>query len=132
VGIILALVSLALVVAILWDSFEAMIFPRRVTRRIRPTCFFYRTTWTLWSFAARRMKPGRRRESFLSVFGPLSMVALFATWIALLIFGFAALHWSLATPMGRQAIAAISAPTGISTARLSSLWATATSRPSSR
>lgn len=98
-AILLALLSLALVAAILWDSFEAMIFPRRITRRVRPTRFFYRSTWMLWSFAARRMKPGRGRESFLSVFGPLSMLALFATWIALLIFGFAALHWSLATPM---------------------------------
>jgi hypothetical protein len=99
VAIILAFVSLAFVVAILWDSFEAMIFPRRVTRRFRPARFFYRTTWTLWRLVARRFSPGRRREAFLSIFGPLSMLALLATWIVLLIFGFAALHWSLATPM---------------------------------
>jgi len=98
-AILLSLLSLALVVAILWDSFEAMIFPRRITRRIRPARFFYRVTWTLWRLVARRISPGRRREAFLSIFGPLSMLALFATWIALLIFGFAALHWSLATPL---------------------------------
>src|SRR5262249_51919855 len=99
VGSILAIASLAVVVAILWDSFEAMISPRRVTRRFRPTRFFYRTTWMLWSFVARRIKPGRRRETFLSLYGPLSMLALFATWVALLIFGFALLHWSLETPL---------------------------------
>jgi hypothetical protein len=96
---LLALASLVLLVLILWDSFEAMIFPRRITRTIRPTRFFYRTTWMAWRFVACRMKPGRRRETFLSLFGPLSMLALFATWVAFLIFGFALLHWALATPI---------------------------------
>src|SRR5438552_1075599 len=96
---IIACASVVLIVLILWDSFEAMVFPRRVTRLLRPTRLFYRSTWMLWNFAACRLKPGRRRESFLSIFGPLSLLALFATWVALLIFGFALLHWSLATPM---------------------------------
>jgi hypothetical protein len=98
-GTVFALISLVLLVFILWDSFEAMIFPRRVTRTIRPTRFFYQMTWMLWSFVARRMNPGRRRETFLSIFGPLSLLALFATWVSCLIFCFALLHWSLATPM---------------------------------
>jgi hypothetical protein len=96
---VLAFVSLTLIVLILWDSFESMVFPRRVTRAIRPTRFFYRSTWMVWSLVARRMQPGRRRETLLSVFGPLSLLALFATWVAVLIFAFALLHWSLATPM---------------------------------
>ena len=74
-GIVLAVAALTLIALILWDGFEAMIFPRRVTRTIRPTRFFYRFTWMLWSFTARRIKPGRRRETFLSVFGPLSLLA---------------------------------------------------------
>jgi hypothetical protein len=98
-SLILTLASLALILLILWDSFEAMIFPRRVTRTIRPTRLFYRSTWRLWSLVACRMKPGRRRETFLSVFGPLSLLALFATWIAILIFAFGLVHWSLETPI---------------------------------
>ena len=48
---------------------------------------------------AGRMQPGRRRETLLSVFGPLSLLALIGAWVVSLIFGFALLHWSLATPM---------------------------------
>ena len=96
---ILALASLALLLFILWDSFEVMIFPRRVTRAFRPTRVYYRTLWKLWRFVACRVKRPRYRETFLSVFGPLSLLGLFATWIFILIFAFAALHWSLGTPM---------------------------------
>jgi hypothetical protein len=96
---VFAFASLVFLVLILWDGFEAMVFPRRVTRTIRPTRLFYRLTWTSWRVVARRMKPGRRRETFLSVFGPLSMLALFATWVVLLISSLALLHWSLETPM---------------------------------
>jgi hypothetical protein len=37
----------------MWDAFEAMVLPRRVTRRLRPTRLFYRVTWGLWSAVAR-------------------------------------------------------------------------------
>jgi hypothetical protein len=97
--IVAAILSLALIGFTLWDAFEAMVFPRRVTRTYRPTRLFYRSTWSFWRLAARALHPGRRRESFLSVFGPLSLLGLFMTWVAILITGFALLHWSLATPM---------------------------------
>jgi hypothetical protein len=49
--------------------------------------------------AALRIRPGKRREAFLSIFGPLSMLGLFATWVSGLIIGFGWLHWSLGTVM---------------------------------
>jgi hypothetical protein len=64
---------------------------------------YYRATWMAWRFLARHFNPGRRRETFLSIFGPLSMLGLFATWVVLLISGFALLHWSLATPLNLPA-----------------------------
>jgi hypothetical protein len=97
--IVLILVSLALIVLTLWEAFESMVFPRRVTRSYRFTRFYYRSTWLLWRRAARGITTARRRETFLSIFGPLSLLGLFATWIAILIFGFALLHWGLSTPM---------------------------------
>src|SRR5262245_47829736 len=98
-GVVLALASVALIVLVLWDSFEAMVLPRRVTRRFRPTRLFYRATWALWRTAAWPLKHGRQREGFLSIFGPLSLLALLATWVFVLITGFALLHWSLGTPL---------------------------------
>src|SRR6516164_102641 len=92
--IISALLSLALIIAVLVDGFEAMVLPRRVTRAYRPARLFYRSTWTIWKAVAERFKPGKRREAFLSIFGPLSLLGLFGTWVTGLIIGFGLLHWS--------------------------------------
>ena len=83
-----------LLAVILWDGFETIILPRRVTRRVRLARLFYRCTWPPWSAVARWMKPGRRREALLSVYGPLSLLLLFVLWAAGLIFSFAMLHWA--------------------------------------
>jgi hypothetical protein len=98
-GILFALVSLALIFFTMLEAFETMVSPRRVTRPYRLVRFFYRTFWLLWRGVAVRLPPGRRRATFLSVFGPLSLLCLFVTWVVGLIFGFALLHWSLDTPL---------------------------------
>ncbi len=46
-----------------------------------------------WSFAAA----SEVGESFLSLFGPLSLLALLTMWVIGLVSGFALLHWSLET-----------------------------------
>ncbi len=84
-----------LIIVIMWDAFEAIVLPRRVTRRLRPTRLFYRATWWLWSGLARRMRPGRWRETYLSVYGPLSLLLLLSAWAASLVVGFAMLQWAL-------------------------------------
>lgn len=89
--------ALALIVLVLVDSFETTVLPRRVMHRYRFARLFYRSTWTLWRALALRIPPGKRREALLSVFGPLSLLALLMTWVFGLIFGFALLHWSLGT-----------------------------------
>jgi hypothetical protein len=91
------LVSLALIILILVDSFETTVQPRRVTHRFRFARLFYRTTWSFWRVLALRMPTGRIREAFLSWFGPASLLALLVVWVFGLILGFALLHWSLAT-----------------------------------
>lgn len=94
-----AIAGLILVSFILLDGFEAIVWPRRVTRPYRLVRFFYQTTWVLWRWIAVRIPAGRHRETFLSVFGPTSLLLLFAMWVFGLIFGFAILHWSLGTPL---------------------------------
>src|SRR5437016_12109153 len=91
--------SVAMILVVLWDAFEVIILPRRVTRKFRLTRFFYRGTWKPWSMAARRVSPDSRRELFLSFYGPVSLLFLLSLWAAGLILGFAALHRSLGTPM---------------------------------
>src|SRR5579883_2083098 len=91
--------SLVWILLILWDGFEVMVLPRRVTHRFRFARLYFRTTWRLWSGLASRVTAGARREALYSVYGPLSLLSLFATWMAGLVLGYAALHWSLGTPL---------------------------------
>src|SRR6266550_1090667 len=91
-GSLIAAAGALWVVVIVWDAFEALVLPRRVTRRLRPTRMFYRVTWEVWSAVARRMRPGGRRETYLSFFGPLSLLVLMAVWAASLVAAFALLQ----------------------------------------
>ena len=83
------------VIVIMWDAFETLVLPRRVTRPLRPTRLFYGVTWWGWSAVARRMRPGGRRETYLSFFGPLSLLVLVAAWAASLVAAFALLQTGL-------------------------------------
>jgi hypothetical protein len=87
--------SIILLFLILWDAFEVVVLPRRVTRRFRFARFFYRGTWLPWSWVAKRIAAGKWREGFLSVYGPLSLLFLLFAWALGLIFSFALLQWSL-------------------------------------
>ncbi|HTR64261.1 MAG TPA: potassium channel family protein [Terriglobales bacterium] len=83
----------AVIFSVLLDAFETVVLPRRVTRLFRLTAWFYRRTWIPWRRMAQRIEPGRRRESFLGYFGPLSLIFLLAFWAASLILGFALLQF---------------------------------------
>ena len=85
------------IAVIVWDAFEAIVLPRRVTRRLRPTRLFYRVTWTAWSALARRLAAGGRRETYLSFYGPMSVLLLLAAWALSLIVAFALVQWGLGT-----------------------------------
>jgi hypothetical protein len=87
------LVSLLLIATVLWDAFETIVLPRTVSRRVRLTRAYFRTTWAVWSSAARWVAE-RRRERYLAIFGPLSLLGLSAVWALGLIVGFAGLHWA--------------------------------------
>jgi hypothetical protein len=93
------ILSVALILIVLWDAFETIILPRRVTRKIRLTAGFYRLSWRPWSAIARRIRKPRRREAALSYFGPLSVLFLLSIWTSGMIFAFAGLHWALGTPL---------------------------------
>src|SRR5438093_13694179 len=79
----------ALIVIVLWDAFEAVVLPRRVTRRFRLTKIFYRSTWIPTAALARRTSSRTQRETCLSFYGPLSLILLLCLWAVSLIVGFA-------------------------------------------
>jgi hypothetical protein len=94
-----AVFGLALIVLVLWDAFETVVLPRRVTRKYRLTRLFYRTTWHLWSGTVRRLFKGKQQQNYLSYFGPLSLIFLLSIWAVGLIFGFALLNWASGSPL---------------------------------
>src|ERR1051326_8835658 len=86
--VLLALVSI--------DVFETIVLPRRVAGRFRLTAVFYRVTWRPWAWVAARLSNKKRREAFLSIYGPLSLLVLLVFWTAMVIFSFALLRWAFA------------------------------------
>jgi hypothetical protein len=66
----IAILGFVLATMMLWDAFEVIILPRRVTHRFRFSKFFYRSTWQLRSVIAEWITGDKRRESYLSIFGP--------------------------------------------------------------
>src|SRR5258705_11783530 len=94
----LLLTAVVLIAGVLWDTFETIILPRRVTRRFRLPRLFYRATWVPWSKLARHLSAGNRRETFLSFFGPLSLLLLFRAWALSLILAFPIFHWAMGYP----------------------------------
>ncbi|MCU1274313.1 MAG: channel, pore region [Bryobacterales bacterium] len=57
--------------------------------------FFTSFTWTPYAALARRIASGRHREDYLSIYGPLSLLTLFACWAIGLIVGFGLLQWAV-------------------------------------
>ncbi len=95
-----AFIGIVLVLVTLLDAFEVVLLPRPARHRLRLNHYFYRRTWALWKYCAKRWPAGRRREDFLGIYGPLSMVLLFSLWALCLIGGFGLVQWSLQAGLG--------------------------------
>src|SRR5215469_5579712 len=90
----LAIVAgVVLVLAVLWETFETIVLPRRVTRQFRITRYFYRSTWKPWAYLANARKNPKKRDSLLSYYGPFSLLLLLALWAVGLMFGFALIYY---------------------------------------
>jgi hypothetical protein len=90
----ISIFGIALILLVLWEGFETVILPRRVTRRFRLTRLFYRTAWRFWVAVVNALVPAKRQETWLSFFGPLSLLHLLGIWAGGLIVGFALLQWA--------------------------------------
>ena len=93
-SIAIGILASVLILVILWEAFETIILPRRVSRRFRLTRLFYISTWMPWAAIARAVKNRKRREALLGYFGPLSLLLLLVFWGFGLMLGFALLQWS--------------------------------------
>jgi hypothetical protein len=88
--------GLLLVAVALWDIFETLVLPRRITRRLRLARLIYRVGWGAWMRLGQPMNEDRR-EGYLALFGPISLILLLGVWTAILIGGWAVVQWGLGT-----------------------------------
>ena len=83
----------SILIIVIWDAFESIILPRRVTRRFRLTRLFYQTAWAVWQFGASLIPAKKIRESAMGVFGPISLLILVAIWALGLVFSFGLMQY---------------------------------------
>jgi hypothetical protein len=92
-------VGVVLISAMAVEVFETMVLPRRVVRRVRLSRWFYRTSWPAWRSVANLVRGPGQREGFLSIYGPLSLLVLFAIWACVIVLGYALVLWSLGSDL---------------------------------
>src|SRR6516162_2995705 len=90
-GIFIAGVAVFLVVV--WDAFESIILPRRVTRRFRLTRIYYLFTWRSWKLYARMIPHPKARDAFLGFYGPISLLFLIGVWAVGLVVAFGMMQY---------------------------------------
>ena len=93
-----AILGTIILLIILWDGFEVIVLPRRVARKIRLSRLFYLSTWKVWSWLALHVCSSKRRERYLSFYGPLSLLFLIVVWAVGMIVAFAMVQWSVGPP----------------------------------
>lgn len=105
--VLAAAAGITLILLVLWDAFETIVLPRRVTRQIRLARIYYRSSWKLWVAILGAHPSPKRRETYLGYYGPLSLLGLLAVWACALVLGFALVHWAvgsrIAVPAGMEA-----------------------------
>ena len=92
--VLVGILGLALLLTTLWDAFETIILPRRVTRRYRLVRLYYRVSWSTWSGIYDLLRSQKLRDRHLSYFGPLSLLMLFGLWASALVLAFSMLHFA--------------------------------------
>jgi Ion channel len=95
--VLLGIAGAVTILLVLWEGFETIVLPRRVTRHFRFTRLFYRWSWRVWLGLVGGTRDRRLRETLLSVYGPASLLGLVASWAVMLVLGFGLLDWSLET-----------------------------------
>lgn len=94
----LLLLGLILLIAVLQDSFQTIILPRRPVARFRLTRLFFLATWIPWTRVVHLYRDHRKREQLYSFYGPLALLMLFVFWAISLVTAFALIYFGLHTP----------------------------------
>ena len=88
--IVLIAVGIVLGILTTGDVFQSVIVPRAVGVRLRPSYYLWRLGWLIWPRLAWRMHPRDhdRREDFLALFAPLTLILMLLLWSTLMLIAF--------------------------------------------
>ena len=84
--IVVGIIGILIVVAVWRDVIDTVITTRH-GQRWSAARRYYRFTWHVYRWFAKRIDDLNHRERFLVPYGPVSLVGLLAVWVALLVFG---------------------------------------------
>src|SRR5215472_5122548 len=101
-AVIAGAAGVILLVTALWDAFSTIVLPRSVSFGLRPSRMFGQACWRVWRHLSRLTTSRAARQSFLSFFGPFSILLLLSLWAVMLLFAFAFLHWGLGTRLNES------------------------------
>lgn len=87
------IVGVVIFLVVVWDAFESIILPRRVTRRFRLTRIYYLLTWRSWKLYARMIPHRQTRDAFLGFYGPISLLFLIGVWAVGLVVAFGMMQY---------------------------------------
>ena len=87
------LTGIAIFFIVIWDAFESVILPRRVTRKFRLARLFYRSTWLTSKFLVKLVPSRKTRDSLLGFYGPISLLILIGVWAVGLVLGFGLMQY---------------------------------------
>jgi len=96
--ILLLLLGIIIGTAVLLDSFQTIILPRRPVTRFRLTRLFFLATWIPYTHLVHLVRDHRKRDQLYSFYGPLSLLLLFVFWAATLVTAFAFIYFGLHMP----------------------------------
>jgi Ion channel len=82
------LAGIAIFLIVIWDAFESIILPRRVTRKFRLTRAFYKITWRSSKLLVMLFPSEKTRQTLLGFYGPISLLVLIGVWAVGLVLGF--------------------------------------------
>jgi hypothetical protein len=87
----------ALLLLTLNDLFQSVIVPRAVGRRFRISYVAWRWAWMAWPVLSWKLYPRdeKRRQFFLALFAPASLIGLLSMWAVLIILSFGLMFWGL-------------------------------------
>src|SRR5262245_14184944 len=102
-AIVVSVLGALLIAIVLRDAFETVILPQTPARVFRLARLFYRSSWRVWSRLAL-LSSEKARKGILSVYGPLSILMLFALWAWAMVLGFAMLQYGFGSHLDTQGV----------------------------